>query len=73
MLRRFHVTCARTSYVDIEVEAEDEARAARLLEAALEEDHRLFDQGQPLGQPLHRIVSATGAGEASSGLKAEAA
>ena len=73
MLRRFHVTCARTSYVEIEIEAEDEACAARLLEAALEEDHRLFDQGQPLGRPLHRIISAAGAGEASSRPKAEAA
>ncbi len=73
MSRRFRVTCVRTSYVDIEVEAEDEARAARLVETALDEEHQRLDQGQPLGRPLHRVVSVAGAAEASSGLKAEAA
>jgi hypothetical protein len=56
MSRRFRLTCARTTYFEIEVDAEDSAGAERLLETSIGRDVALRDQAQLLGRPIHRIV-----------------
>lgn len=56
MSRKFRLTCARTCYFEIDVEAEDDAAAERLLTAALERDPALFEQAMAIGRPIHRVV-----------------
>jgi hypothetical protein len=75
MSRRFRLTCARTCYFEIDVEAEDDAAAERLLADALERDPALFERALMVGRPLHRVVEIAAAGEGSgiAVLRAEAA
>ncbi|HXZ00376.1 MAG TPA: hypothetical protein VEI03_10270 [Stellaceae bacterium] len=56
MPRKFRLTCARTTYFDIDVMAEDGAEAERLVEAAFAGNPALCDNFRPIGKPTHRIV-----------------
>jgi hypothetical protein len=56
MPRKFRLTCARTSYFEVDLAAESAAEAERLLETALAGDPRLGERGACLGRPMHRIV-----------------
>ncbi len=55
----FRVTCARTSYVDIDVEAEDGISAEQIAEAALASDAAFFEQGRPVAGSVYRIIEVT--------------
>jgi hypothetical protein len=61
MARKFRLTCARTSYFEIELEAEDRRAAEAALTAAVETDPRFAEAGLPLGKPVYRIVEETDA------------
>jgi hypothetical protein len=61
MAQKFRLTCARTSYFEIELEAEDGARAEALLAAAAEQNPRLAEIGEPLGKPVYRVVEIAAA------------
>ena len=56
MLRKFRVTCARTTYFDIDVMAGDSAEAERLVDAAVASEPALCDSSRRIGKPIHRIV-----------------
>jgi hypothetical protein len=56
MARKFRVTCARTSYFEIELEAEDRRAAEAALTTAIEINPRLAETGLPLGKPIYRVV-----------------
>lgn len=73
MPRKFRLTCARTTYFDVELTAEDAGEAERLVEAAFAADRGLCDSGRPIGKPLDRIVEIAAAEEASTDLHDEAA
>lgn len=75
MSRKFRLTCARTCYFELDVEAEDDAAAERMLAAALERDPTLFEQAMAIGRPIHRVVeiaAARGSGSVTV-LRTEAA
>ena len=61
MARKFRLTCARTSYFEIEVEAEDRRAAEAALAAAIDADPRLAEAGLALGKPIYRIVEVNDA------------
>lgn len=56
MPRNFRLTCARTTYFDLDVVADDSAEAERLAEAAIASNPALCDSGRPVGRSIHRIV-----------------
>ena len=56
MARKYRLTCARTSYFEVELEAEDRRAAEVALAAAIETDPRLAEAGLPLGKPIYRVV-----------------
>ena len=56
MARTFRVTCARTSYFEIELEADDRRGAEAALAAAVEASPCLAEAGLPLGKPVYRVV-----------------
>ena len=62
MARKYRVTCARTTYFDIEIAAESDAEIERLLEAEIA-DHP--ERCQRLGRPVHRVVEVAAAQEAA--------
>ena len=68
MPRNFRLTCARTTYFDLDLAAETAAEAELLLDAALAADPALADSGRPLGKPLTRVVEIAAAEETESGL-----
>lgn len=74
MPRTLRLTCARTTYFELEVAADDGARPEDALAAALAGNAALCEQGA-MGQPVYRIVEVAGAkeGEISSDPRAEAA
>ena len=53
MARKFRLTCARTTYFDVEVAAEDSSAAEQMLEAAIKE---YPEHCQRVGAPIHRVV-----------------
>jgi hypothetical protein len=61
MAQKFRLTCARTSYFEIEFEAEDRRGAEAALVAAIEANPRLAEAGLPLGKPIYRIVEVNDA------------
>ena len=61
MARKYRVTCARTTYFDIEIAADSATEIERLLEAEIA-DHP--ERCQRLGRPMHRIVEVVAAQEA---------
>jgi len=70
MARKYRVTCARTTYFDIEIAAESDAEIERLLEAEIM-DHP--ERCQRLGRPVHRVVEVAAAQEAQANPAQEAA
>ncbi|HWI28256.1 MAG TPA: hypothetical protein VN668_14875 [Stellaceae bacterium] len=71
MPQKFRLTCARTTYFDVELTAESAAHAERLLPGLLRSDPRIADWGC-LGQPVDRIVEIS-IEEASEGALRDAA
>jgi hypothetical protein len=53
MAHKFRLTCARTTYFDVEVAAEDSSAAEQMLEAAIKE---YPEHCQRVGAPIHRVV-----------------
>jgi hypothetical protein len=62
MARKYRVTCARTTYFDIEIAAEDGAEIERLLEAEIAGHPERCER---LGRPVHRIIEIAAAQEAA--------
>jgi hypothetical protein len=58
MARTYRVTCARTTYFDIEIAAESDAEIERLLEAEITAHP---ERCQRLGRPVHRVVEVAAA------------
>ena len=73
MARKFRLTCARTTYFDLDLMAEDAVEAEQLLEAALTGNPVLPDGGHPVGKPLYRVVDIAAEEEAEGGLRDAAA
>ena len=73
MPRKFRLTCARTTYFDLDLAADTAAEAERLLEAAFAGNPALPEAGSPLGKPLYRIVEVAAAEETAGGLHDAAA
>jgi len=63
----FRLTCARTTYFDVEVAADDSAEAERLLEAAIMTNPALCDSSPPIGRSIHRIVEIAAQEEGVAG------
>lgn len=74
MPRTLRLTCARTTYFELEVQADEGARAEDLLAAALASGAALCDEGA-IARPTYRIVevAAAEAGELATDPRAEAA
>ncbi len=74
MPRTLRLTCARTTYFELELEADEGARAEDLLAAAAESDPGLCESGT-IGKSTYRIVEVAAAreGEISADPRAEAA
>lgn len=75
MPQKYRLTCARTSYFEVEVEAEERAGAERQFAAILEQNPELWQQGESIGKPVYRLVEVTPAqeGEAAAEPKSRAA
>jgi hypothetical protein len=74
MPRTLRLTCARTTYFELEIAADEGARPEDLLAAALAGNAALCEAGA-IGHPIYRIVEVAGgeASAASSDPRAEAA
>lgn len=74
MPRTLRLTCARTTYFELEIATDDGARPEDALAAALAGDAALCEQGA-VGRPVYRIVEVAGAqdGEISADSRAQAA
>jgi hypothetical protein len=74
MPRTLRLTCARTTYFELEIAADDGARPEDVLTAAIAANAALCEQGA-VGRPVYRIVEVAGAqeGEISSDPHARAA
>jgi hypothetical protein len=59
MSRKFRLTCARTSYFEVEVEAEERAGAEQQFVAILEQNPELWEHGESVGKPIYRLVEVT--------------
>jgi len=70
MPRTFRVTCARTTYFDIDVAAESSAEVERVLERTIKDHPELC---QRLSPPTHRIVEVAASDEADAGSAPEVA
>lgn len=67
MPRKFRLTCARTTYFDVELAAEDSAEAERALEARLRNDPALCERNLLSDRPIYRVVDVAAAAEESIG------
>jgi hypothetical protein len=74
MPRTLRLTCARTTYFEVEIAADDGARPEDLLAAAVAGNAALCEQGT-IGGPTYRIVEVAAAqeGEGSGDRRAQAA
>jgi hypothetical protein len=73
MPRTLRFTCARTTYFELELQAEEGACAEDLLAAAIESDSKLCEHGA-IGRPIYRIVDIVGQeGEVTADPRAQAA
>jgi hypothetical protein len=74
MPRTLRLTCARTTYFELEIQADEGARPEDLLAAAIESDSKLCERAA-IGRPTYRIVEVAAAqeGEISSDPPAQAA
>lgn len=59
MPQKYRLTCARTCYFEVEVEAEEHAGAERQFAAILEQNPELWQQGESVGKPIYRLVEVT--------------
>ncbi|HZB90815.1 MAG TPA: hypothetical protein VE397_05195 [Stellaceae bacterium] len=73
MPRKFRLTCARTTYFEVELSADTVAEAERQLERALQGEQELIERCEPLGRPIHRVVEVATDMEADTGLEEAAA
>lgn len=65
MSRKFRLTCARTAYFEIELEATSCAHAEEQLPALLQQHPGLGERDALMGQPVYRIVEIAPAREES--------
>jgi len=74
MPRTLRLTCARTTYFELELQADEGACAEHLLAAAVESDPELCKRGA-IGKSTYRIVEVAAAqeGEISADRRAQAA
>ena len=74
MPRTLRLTCARTTYFEVEVQADEGVRTEDLLAAAVESDAELCERGA-IGKSIYRIVESAAAeqGEIPGDSRAEAA
>lgn len=76
MPQKFRLTCARTSYFEVEVEAEERVGAEQQFAAILEQNPELWQQSESVGQPIYRLVDVAPAqqdeGAAKPGARAAA-
>jgi hypothetical protein len=74
MPRTLRLTCARTTYFELEIAADDGARPEDVLAAAIAGNAALCEQGT-IGRPTYRIVEVAGSeeGEVLCDPRAEAA
>jgi hypothetical protein len=72
MPRKFRLTCARTSYFEVEVEAEGRAGAEQQFVAILEQNPELWEHGEAVGKPIYRLVEVTLAQEGEAAVTAGA-
>ncbi len=63
MAHKFRLTCARTTYFDVDVTAEDSSAAEQMLEAAIKE---YPEHCQRVGTPIHRVVEVAAAPDGDS-------
>jgi hypothetical protein len=73
MPQKFRLTCARTSYFEVEVEAEELAGAEKQFAAILENNPELWERVQALGHPLYRVVEVAPAMQAAAEDRSRAA
>jgi hypothetical protein len=73
MPRKFRLTCARTTYFDVELAAESSAEAERLVEAAFKNSADLLESGQAIGKPMQRVVEVAATEDSDAGLRDAAA
>jgi hypothetical protein len=59
MPQKFRLTCARTSYFEVEIEAEERAGAEQQVAAVLERNPELWQQAEAVGRPVYRLVDVT--------------
>jgi hypothetical protein len=67
MPRKFRLTCARTTYFDIDIAADTSAEAERLLESMLKIDPTAPER-QPIGRPVDRVVEIEAEEQAAAAL-----
>ena len=74
MPRTLRLTCARTTYFEVEIAADDGARPEDVLAAAIAGNAALCEE-RVIGRPIYRIVevAAVQEGEISGDPRAEAA
>ncbi len=74
MSRKFRLTCARTAYFEVELEAENVVEAEAQLAILLESNPGLGERDALIGNPIYRIVEIAAAQEETgSGTTAQAA
>jgi hypothetical protein len=69
MPRKFRLTCARTSYFELEVEADERLGAEQQFAAILEQNPELWQQGESVGQPIYRLVEVAATPEEDAAAK----
>lgn len=63
MARKFRLTCARTCYFEIEVEAEECTNAEQQFAALLEQHPECWETVEPVCKPIYRLVEVAPAQE----------
>jgi hypothetical protein len=69
MPQKFRLTCARTSYFEVEVDAEELAGVEKQFAAILEHTPELWEHVDALGKPIYRLVDVTPAPHAEIAAK----
>jgi hypothetical protein len=76
MSRKFRLTCARTSYFEVEIDADERLGAEQQFAAILEQNSELWQQAESVGRPIYRLVDIAPAqqdeGAAKPGARAAA-
>jgi hypothetical protein len=70
MPQKFRLTCARTSYFEVEFEAEEGVAAEQQFAAILEQNPELWKQVEAVGKPTYRLVDVVSGAEESAALGA---